>query len=180
MNANLVFSDDDQQCNNENCIAEIEQLTSEIRNCEKAYKETIVKYQLLLAENLKKDVLIENLHQKLIDERFNEFADHFDERKLENFRKIAYSKREDPSFVLAAVQSLYADNLAVLKFKSVSGKSKNDSKTAVTPLKRKILTELFEKRMELVSAKEAINVQRKAALNKHIKAAIVTVNKQLS
>lgn len=180
LNADVEFeAEQPMECKDQNCNAQIEQLTLQIADCDKEYKEIAIKYNQLLVENLKKDVQLEMLQKELKDERFNEFAEYFDDETLEYFRNFGNTKREDSSFILKAVQCLYADNLTILKTKSVTGQSKHDAnKTAVTPMKRKILTELFEKRLEFIGTTETIDVQRKLALNKHIKTAITTVNKQ--
>lgn len=177
MSAEVIFAD--ENCNVESCNSKINELKEEIAAIEIKISESKAKYGQMLIENLKNDVKLEELNEKLQNLRYKEFSGDFAQNTLDVIRSIGVAKHDDPPFVRAAVQSLYASDLTVLKNKSVSGRSKNKNKTQITPKKRIILEKLFNRRMEIIAATEVIDEKRKNALTKHIKAAIENINKSI-
>lgn len=175
MAAPIIF--DDTECTSEICQNKIKLLKAEIQQCDAQIEDFKSQYSQLLIENLKKDVILESLNSKIKDIRYHEFSNDFSESDLEMIRLIGNDQRDDPSFVRAALRSLYVGNLAVLKHKSMSGKSKDNSKSAITPEKRKIIENLFNRRIQLVESEEMVDTRRKKSVAKHIKTAIEYINK---
>lgn len=164
------------------CRSEIEQLKGQIAQCDKQIEDAKLKYFQALTDNLKKDVVIEGLAalKKNESSKYDEFSGVFSKDNLDMIRSIGTSKRQDPLFVREAVHCLYANNLSALQNKSLSGKSKDNSKTKITPSKRKILEKLYNRRLEIIEGEEMVEEKRKTALANHIKSAIKTINKKTS
>lgn len=96
-------------------------MEDEIAQYDRKIEATKFQYFQALSENFKKDIIIEGLEKKDRGNFFNEFLDIFSRSDLDMIRSFDTAKREDPSFVRQALQSLYADNLSALKNKSVTG-----------------------------------------------------------
>lgn len=174
MNAEFVFD-----CKNEACVDEIDKLEAEIASCMRNYHLTKQKYNSALVENLKKDFILHNLTNQLIENRFDEFCDMFSIETVKLLRKIGPKPENDSSFVLTAVRGLYRNNLATLKNKSYSGISKNKTKEPLTPEKVTCLRSIYEKRIEYVENETNMYdvTERKTKFSKHVKTALESINK---
>lgn len=122
---------------------------------------------------MKKDVEIEEMKKKNRPKMYHEFVNEFSAESIEKFRSIGLAQEEDSAFVLALVRSLYENNLNVLSKKTVSGRSKNKTKEPISPAKKSIITNIFNKRLGTNSN----SGERKKKLNTLIKTAIGNINK---
>lgn len=125
-------------------------------------------------ENLKKDIILNDLQKTKKDEGFNDFHEKFSIGTLKLLQTFGPEQKEDSSFILAAVRGLYQNNLAALKTKSFSGNSLNNNKQALSPEKLKILNDLYERRLSALESGD----KRKKLFSKHIKNAIASINKK--
>lgn len=140
-----------ENCENESCVEEIENLHAQIAIYMKKCQETKQKYHAALIDNLKKDVVLLKLTNQEKEERFSDVNGQFPTGTLELLRTFGPSQKEDSSFVLSAVRGLYINRLPALKTKSYSGTSrKNVEKHALTPEKMNHLKNIFEQRINYV------------------------------
>lgn len=111
-------------------------------------------------------------------ESFVAFGAYFTNDELSHLRSIGPDNSSDSTFVLQCVKFLYKQNLHVLKHKSVTGKStKGEVKEPISPNKYKILTDVFDERVN-ITTQNAVNCKPRAkGLNKFIKNAINNVNR---
>lgn len=175
MDADIVFAD---ECKNETCKEKFEELEKEIGEIEKQVCDLKAKYGQMLIENLKKDLILEELNEKSEVMRFDEFSGDFSKEDLHLIQSVSNSKQNDPLFVRVVLRSLYASNLTVLNKRCVSGKSKSGEKSEISPVKRQILDKIYNRRMEIASVSEVVE-SRRNTLNKHIKAAIEIITKNI-
>lgn len=138
------------------------------------------KYQHALIENLKKDIILYNLTKQQSNQQFDEFNDVLSVETLQLLRSIGQTPECDSSFVLAAVRSLYGQNLPTLKNKSYSGISKDKKKEPFTPEKLNCLRSLYEKRFEYMEDNIIMHTERKKKFAKHIKTALETINNKVN
>lgn len=167
-----------KNCQNEICFKEIEALEKEIACNESKYEEIKQKYQTALVENLKKDLVLDSLIQKAKEHRFSGFSEFFPSNTLIELNLIGPSEKDDSSFVSTTIRSLYSDNLALLETKTLSGKSKENNKEAMSPAKVVILKNIYDKRMEYLETDCLLtNKKRKKNFSKHVKTALESINK---
>lgn len=157
------------------CKEEIQQLKDEIALCEAERKELKGNYFDMLVENLKKDVEIAEMEKQIQPSILDGYEDKFPTDSIEQIRLIGFTKEEDSAFVLAVMRGLYDGNLDVLSKKTVTGRSKDEEKEAISPEKMSIMKHLFDKR---VDANSIDRTERKKKINKHIKSAIESINKK--
>lgn len=136
------------------------------------------KYHTALIENLKRDVVLHNLKSKKNEYRYSEFSAEFCAVALAKLRAFGTSQKDDSTFVLTAVRSLYQNNFGALKDKTYSGISRNKNKQALSPEKLSCLKNVYGKRMEYVRQDlPFMNNERKSNFAKHVKTAIESINK---
>lgn len=169
LNAPIVFEDD---CTS--CASEIKKEDDEIALIEAECKELRRKYHDMLVENIKKDVEIDELEVKIREKSsYAEFTNKFSDESMKTLRSFETAEANDSKYVLAAVRGLYEDRLEVLKERNLSGRSKNRKKYPVTPVKLKILQDIFTERIKNTTG----FAERRQNLNALIKSAIETINK---
>lgn len=112
--------------------------------------------------------------------RFHSFSNTFTNETLAKLRLIGTSLYEDSTFVLNVVKFLYNDRLSCLKNKSVSGRGAKaeENKTKITPEKMEIMKSIYAERIDSVTEHAYERENRRKKLNKFIKDAIGTINKQ--
>lgn len=137
------------------CEAEIDLLRKQIYSTSLKIKELKEGYKNLLINNLQKDVTIRQLKQRLKSNKYSNFENDLPKSCIEKLRSIGESRKEDSVFIGVVLNALYSDT-NTLKHKSLSGRSKNGEKTALTPEKKSILSRVYEERMSYISSSEAI------------------------
>lgn len=171
MNAEIVFVniEIDQECSNENCHNDIENLQSQIVELERKIMQAKDAYHEALTKNLKKDIVIEKLEDQSKNLRFSTFHENLSVETIDELRSIPNSENKDSAFISKAMKDLYREDLSKLKRKTYSGRKKE----AMTPEKVKILQELFKERIE----SDPNKVERQNKFGKCIKNAIENINK---
>lgn len=166
-----------ENCENESCIDDIDQIEAEIAKCMATYQEKKQQYQDALIDNLKKDLILHKILNRETENNFDEFDDRFPTDTLNKLRSIDKTEKCDSSFILTALRGLYIHDLAALKNKTYSGISKTTSKEPITPKKMEYLKEIFEKRLGYIQEDCVVNDERKKKFPKHVKNAIESINK---
>lgn len=156
------------------CQSETIALKQKLEKLESETRKLKQEYQQLLIENLQKDVTIKNLKEKLEQHKYGDFKGIFSDTCLDGLRTYGNSQIEDSRFIGSAMRDLYRDDVDALKKKTLSGRSKNAQKSAISPKKMKILKQLFDKRMSLVGEVDDL---RKNNLSKLIRNAIDNARK---
>lgn len=175
LNADIQFA---EQCENKICAEEIKKLENDIACCMSEYEKCKQKYQTALVDNLKRDLMLDNLTEQKKENRFNDFKKVFSLSSLTELKCMGPNEREDSSFVLTAVRNLYAENLAALQKKTLTGASKNDTTEAMSPKKVDILRNVYAKRMEYMEEDCLLdNKNRKKNCSKHINIALQTIKR---
>lgn len=151
------------------CQGEIELLNTNLQYLLTKEKLLKKKYQQLLIENLQKDVIIKELEEKVALDKYSDISDILSSGCVSKLKQIGNSKREDSTFVRYIINDLYDQES--LKKKTVSGRSKGSEKTPISPQNKKVLKDLFEKRLQSVDEEEEREM-RKSCLNKLIRNAI--------
>lgn len=128
----------------------------------------------MLIENLQKDIIIKQIKKKIEENKFLSFEKHLSKEYLERLNLIGGSQREDSTFVAVAINALYSENTEVIKKKGLS-RSKTKGNSEITPEKRKILEELFAKRMSYLVN---VDINRQNNLPKLIRNAIDNAKKK--
>lgn len=158
------------------CQEEFAELEHQLDEINVKLKEKKDVYQKALVENLKKDLQIGELEKKIESSLYSEFKPYFSEYNLNRLRHTDISSKFDSKFISIAMDGLYSGNPDILSKKTVSGRSNNNKKEAVSPEKKEILENLFSKRLDKVPAKECN--ERSRNLNKLIKNKIDNVAKK--
>lgn len=110
------------------------------------------KYHQLLVENLQKDIIIRDLKKKIASRKYDCFSGEISTDCVNDLEKIGDSKGEDATFVKTIINDFYTQE--ELKKKTVSYRTKNPEKTAISPEKKKSLEKLFAVRLNCVQEKE--------------------------
>lgn len=90
---------------------------------------------------------------------------------MNELKLFGNSQRDDSPFIRCAIKDLYRENIGILKHKTLSGQSKDNTTTKISPKKMSTLEDLFEQRMTYMQP-EDINDVRKKSLHKLIRNAI--------
>lgn len=170
LNAKIVFDD---KCSNLDCRNEIQLLEDDIRQLKAKLKETKEKYHTSLVENLKKDVEINYLSEK-VKNLTDELGIYFNSKFQDEMFSLSSSERDDSTFVLMAIRHLFRDKIGSLSNYSMSGRSKSGAKNIFPEEDALIVRKVFEKRMALL-AEKGVNIldrQKPANINRLIKEAI--------
>lgn len=146
----------------------IDDLRNQIKNIESEIQTAKNRYHEILVMNLKKDIQIEKLKEKLANSKYRKFREVLSESTIDNLTKMDDSQKKDRVFILAAVRDLYSSNLSRLKEITYSGRTKNP----MSPQKKKILNELFQIRLENASDSS----ERLRSFGECIKSAIININ----
>lgn len=154
------------------CSGEINSLKKNLEEENIKSKELKQQYHQLLIENLQKDVTIRNLKKKFESFKYGNFKGILSDSCLDELKLFGDSQREDSSFIRCAIKDLYRENIDSLKQKTLSGRSKDDRKTKISPEKMSTLDRLFEQRISYMTKPEEIDDIRKKSLNKLIRRAI--------
>lgn len=165
---------DDNECTNSACHAEITELEKQLFESQKRIQDGKKTYHELLVQNLKKDIQINQLQEKMSN--FNEFRGAISNNAIDMLNSIDNSDAKDSLFVLTALKDLYQHDLNNLKQKSYSGQKRlnaNSSKDPITPEKKNVLQELFSHRLK----HRPDGQNRMKRLAKYVKQAIETINK---
>lgn len=134
------------------------------------------KYQQLLIENLQKDIIIRELKKKIELKECSGFIGELSTQCASELKKIGNTKRDDSAFVGSILNDFY--DKETLKKKTLSGRSKDSSKTPFSPEKIQVLEKLFEKRLKTVEEEKKERETRRNCLSKLIRNAIDSAAKQ--
>lgn len=169
--------------------SKIEQLTKEntkIRNDLISLKKL---YNATCRSNVQKDFKIKLLEKKFVKENgtnsansenkimFEQHESIFDEQALVKLRSMNETKRNDSTFVLICMQTLYANSLSTLHLKSASGNYKE--KTQISPEKREIISSLMLERLSTAAMDEEDANTRYLRLNDLINNAINNISRKV-
>lgn len=155
------------------CADEIEALNREIAEYNLKVNTLKQKYKNSLIENLKKDVQIRTLEQKVKSKKNLKFVDLSVAAK-NKIKTIGDSTREDSSFVRYVLNDLYNGNIESIKQKSLKASASN---SVISPDKKKILEKVFNERLSYLPSSQ-VNEKRKKNLNKLIRNAIDNAKKK--
>lgn len=188
---------ENSKCCKQECInakaefqAKVNELREKCATIEKAIStcSLVVEEKNLEIENLRKKIeksTIKEVNNDSESDRpttiiFNQFTKDFKSEQLAHLRSIGNSIREDSSFVLYSVNSLYEENLSHLKLKSVTGRSNNgEKKEPLTPKKLTTLQNIFRERLDKMNIDDQERGQRKKKSNRYISLAIISINKAM-
>lgn len=159
---------EDVECSDETCHMTIDDLENQIKNTETEIQVAKNRYHEVLVMNLKKDIQIEKLKEKLEHSKYKKFLEVLSESTINSLTKMDDNQKKDRGFISVAVRDLYSSNLSRLKEITYSGRSKNP----MSPQKKKILHELFQLRLENASD----GSERLRKLGDCIKSAIININ----
>lgn len=155
------------------CAEEILNLKRQIRAYENKCKEEKELYQQALITNLKHDITIDELEEKLKKTEYKQFDDRITVGTVTKMCAFSGTKEDDCKFVTSIIHDLYRENIEVLKERTCCGRS--NGKKAISPEKRKIIEEAFANRIKSVDGAAATN-DRMKNLNKLIKSSIEKIN----
>lgn len=173
----IISSDDIMVCNNISCHTELDSIKTQISECERKINEGKERYHQLLILNLKKDVVIEELKQKLANSIYENFIDVLSRESISKLRALSNEQKDDSTFVLSIVADLYKDDLFRLQNKSFSGSKKT---TSMTPHKVDTIQKLFDERMDFIEKSIPVTLDQKSNVGKHIKSAIENINRKVN
>lgn len=141
--------------------------------------------------SLEKDIIIQDLKNKLkkktkakddlMSEESNSnclsnaYDSKFEFSDLKIIRSVRKGPENDSNFVLNIARALYRDDFSKLKNRTATGRSKDSSKEAVTPLKKDIIESMFKKRIE-DEGNQNLEIRLKS-VNKHLRSAIFNIIK---
>lgn len=159
------------------CQGKIDLLTENLAKLNIESKNLKGQYNQLLIENLQKDVIIRNLKQKLEAQyKYGEFNGVFSAACLDKLRATGNSQVEDSSFISNALKDLYHGDVGILKEKTLTSRSNDSNKKAISPQKLDTLSRLYEQRLSYIPNDE-VNDNRRKNLNKLIRNAIDNAKK---
>lgn len=154
------------------CEDEIDSLQKSLIEKIAEHKKTKEKYLKLLVENFEKDVLIQDLKEKLKEKlkssAFNSFSDILSDNCLIELRQFSDLEKDDVNFIYCALIDLYGGDINLIKKKTLRNNEKGGVNTAFTPKKKEIIEQLYSERMKNVNAAE----ERTKRLSKVIRNAI--------
>lgn len=172
--APITFESSSDDCTS--CQNRIEQLETQISFYETEGKKIKAKYFDMLVENLRKDIQIDELKEKVrLCKTYRQHEQDFSADSMKKLRSFGFTHKEDSSFILSAIRGLYDGQMEVLSKRTVSGRSKDDSKMPVTPKKMNILSKLLDERIEM---NPELAIERKQNFSKIVRFAIDAVNKK--
>lgn len=171
----VIFVDvvnEDIECINETCHNEITNLQQRISECESKISKSKEMYHKALVQNLKKDLILEELETQLKKSQYAEFSDILSDDTIATLRSINDSYNKDSTFILTAMKHLYRNEMPRLKSITFSGRV-GSNKVQMSPKKKQTLKELFTERVKNL----ADPVDRMKNFGKHVKDAIYNINK---
>lgn len=135
------------------CEAEINEIENENNDLRKKVKETRDKYIMLLAENLKKDHVLNELRRKIDTTNisntktvnFDKFEPLIGKDGAEILNAIGIEKKYDSSFVLAFIRIVYKNEIEILKKTTATGR---DGTEKMSTDKKKTIIILFKERLK--------------------------------
>lgn len=117
-------------------------LTTKSRNLKKIYMEVLI-------ENAQKDLIIRELKEQIMKQRFRSFEGKLSADCLNRIKLVDDVQKEDNSFIYFILKDIYGDSL---KEKTLSGQTsarKNvDKNTAISPKIKLLLSNVFEERLQ--------------------------------
>lgn len=152
------------------CSDEINSLKEALEEQNSECKALKQQYNQLLIKNLQKDVIIRNLKERIVQYKYKDFKGILTDNCLDELESFGDSQREDSPFIRCALKDLYRENIDGLKHKTISGRSKDETKTQISPDKMSTLSRLFDERMSYMP--EESNDIRKKSLHTLIRNAI--------
>lgn len=157
------------------CSNEITALKEEVEKSVHRVKTLKDEYKNLLIKNLEKDVKIRKLKREIQSTKYNKFERNLSKKCIEILRSIDDTEKEDAKFVSVILNELYDVN--ILKCKSISGRSKKNDKTALSPEKKLLLDQIYSERLQQSKSLSSIEINtRKKSLTKNIRIAIDVAN----
>lgn len=159
----------DVECSNSTCHTEISKLQEEVKASEGRIQEAKKKYHGMLAQNLKKDIQINQLENET--KHYNKFRANISAKTISKLNSFDSSVSKDSLFISTVVKDLYKNDLSKLKERTYSGRVNTKCpKHPITPEKKKVLMNLFRERV----GNSDIRMKN---LSKHVKQAIETINR---
>lgn len=131
-------------------------------------------YRNLLIKNLEKDLKIKELKNKIVSKKYINFEEKLSNECIKKLRNIDDIEKDDTKFVSVILNELY--EVKILKCKTISGRSQNSEKTALTPEKKLLLDQIFSERLQNFTASE--QDKRKQNLSKIIRQTIDVANRK--
>lgn len=160
----------DTDCSSDGCHSEIRDMQEQISEYKQKIVEAKNKYHEALVLNLKKDMKLEQLQKQLNQSQYDEFIGVISDEAIVKLKGIDCCEKKDSFFILTAVKDLYRNDLSRLKQITYSGRRKNP----MTPEKKKVLSDLLEKRMA-----NNHDSTRMKNLGKHVKSSIENIVSRL-
>lgn len=171
LNAPIMLVQTNDRC--KDCEPELQELQNQVSLYNQKVTDATKVFHETLVLNLKKDLAIRQLKQKMVDSAFNEFKGVLTSDTIDNLNRVDGVAGSDSNFVLKAMRGMYKEDLSRLKNKTYSGRKKD----ALTPEKKEMLRNVYMKRIDLYEKdKENVTI-RKSYFAKYVKNAIDNINK---
>lgn len=154
-------------CSGGKCKSQLQKLSDDISECEKNIIKAKERYHEVLILNLKKDAKIRQLEESLENAKFNKYSEILGETTIKLLKSLSSAPEQDSTFILTAMKGLYKDDFARLKTITYSGRKKE---------KIDVLQNLFTERLDTLPN----SVERNGNFSKHVKNAILSINKSAS
>lgn len=108
---------------------------------------------------------------------FEKFSTHFNGEQLAMLRGVDKTLSGDSTFILVLMRLLYQNNIDDLQNVTVAGR-KNSTKKKIDEVVMKVITEIFDERIDRVETNGNAKEERKKRLNKLLNSAITNINTQ--
>lgn len=159
------------------CCDELASLTEQLENLNSKLKEIKLKYQNALVDNLRKDLIILELRNKIEPVKFSSYDGILTESVLSEMRLLDDSPKNDSLFMYLILNDIYGESL---KDKNLSGKNKQDIIGGLIPPETKqLVKDLFLERIKSTPTTSEVD-ERSGNLNKYIRNAIEKAQREFN
>lgn len=162
-----------EQC----CKEETQLLENELKKLTIKCKNLNEEYMQSLVENLKKDIEIKALKEKVGTKPFSSLEGKISKIALDELRLVGHTKTDDTRFVSIAMNDLHDGNADLIKKLTLSGKLKGGGEAKMlSPEKRAIIEDLYQERLQILPQNE-VDEGRKKNLSKLMRNVIDNMNR---
>lgn len=128
------------------CASEIAAIKEEIEKSMCEVKQLKDKYKNLLIKNFENDLQIGQLKKEIEAQKYCSFENTLSKSCIEKLRSTNDSEKDDFKFISIVLNEIYDEE--ILKSKTISGRSKNHDKTALTPEKKILIEKVYSERLQ--------------------------------
>lgn len=119
-------------------------------------------------------VQVPNGQKKML---FMRYEEHFSPQQLMELRSLGIGKRKDAAFVTKCLEYIYQGKISVIQ-KRVAGDRRLKGKEPISPIKRRVLSEMLIERVEAEATDEFTSTERCDRLNRLLGDAIQTLTRR--